>query len=96
LGQARSEWDRGVAKIALGGTSGGINKLEIYKKLRVREVWLHRRERVKVYALRAGSCAPIEKSEVPAGVDLEELPRFAGVGPMTRAVREYRDAPRAG
>jgi Uma2 family endonuclease len=71
-------------------TSGRLDKLEIYRKLRVREVWIHERGQLEVYALRGEQYEPIGASEVLAGIDLVELAKFVSVQPMTRAVREYR------
>lgn len=75
-------------------TSGGIGKLDIYRKLAVREVWIHEHEQLQLYALRDDRYEAILESAVLPGIDLEELVRFVGVQPMTRAVREYREAPR--
>jgi len=73
-------------------SSGGVDKLEIYRRLGVREVWSWRDGRIEVHALRGEAYAPIARSEVLAGLDLELLLRFVDVKPMTRAVREYRRA----
>jgi Uma2 family endonuclease len=40
-----------VLEIAL--TSGGLNKLEIYRRFSVPEVWIWRRQRLEIHALRA-------------------------------------------
>ncbi len=73
-------------------TSGGIDKLEVYKKLGVPEVWFWKDGVMSLYALRGESYQPIEGSELLQGIDLEQLLRFVAVTPMTRAVREYRAA----
>lgn len=71
-------------------TSGGLNKLEIYRKLRVREVWLWKRGQLSVFELVGESYEPRERSTFLPDLDLAELARFLDVRPMTRAVREYR------
>jgi Uma2 family endonuclease len=71
-------------------TSGGIDKLEVYRKLGVREVWIWKRGRIEVFALRGERYEAIERSELLPGIDLAELVRFVEQQPMTRAVREYR------
>jgi Uma2 family endonuclease len=76
-------------------TSGRLDKLEIHRKLRVREVWIHERGQLEVHALRGEQYEPIGASEVLAGIDLVELAKFVSVQPMTRAVREYRATLRA-
>src|SRR5207237_4818123 len=54
-------------------TSGGLNKLEIYRKLGVREVWFWRRGRLTVHALRGDTYLEIPASEILSGIDLMEL-----------------------
>jgi Uma2 family endonuclease len=71
-------------------TSGGVNKLEAYRKLQVREVWYRQRGSVEVYALRGERYEAVEVSEVLPGIDHRALSQFIDVKPMTRAVREYR------
>ncbi len=73
-------------------TSGGLDKLEIYRKLGVREVWFWRDGAITLHALRGEVYQAIAASEVLAGIDLGLLLRFVDVRPMTRAVREYRAA----
>lgn len=76
-------------------TSGGLNKLEVYRKLGVKEVWVWRDASIRLFSLRGAEYVPIERSEVMSGIDLEVLLRFVSVRPMTRAVTEYRAALRA-
>jgi Uma2 family endonuclease len=73
-------------------TSGGIDKLEVYRKLGVREVWIWRRGALEVFSLRGESYVALERSELLRGIDLVELARFVDRQPMTRAVKEYRAA----
>jgi Uma2 family endonuclease len=71
-------------------TSGGLSKLEVYRKLGVREVWLWRLRRFELFALRDDQYEPIARSELLPGLDLTVLVEFLGVRPMTSAVRAYR------
>ncbi|HEU5074116.1 MAG TPA: Uma2 family endonuclease [Polyangiaceae bacterium] len=71
-------------------TSGSIDKLDIYRKLQVREVWFWKRGAISVHKLVGEQYQPIAASELLAGIDLVELLEFIDVRPMTRAVREYR------
>lgn len=73
-------------------TSGGIDKLEIYRKLGVREVWYWKQEQLQLYALRQANYEPIAHSELLPGIDHELILSFVDVRPMTRAVRELRSA----
>lgn len=77
-------------------TSGGLDKLEIYRKLGVREVWFWRDGVVTLHALRGERYEALERSEVLPGIDLPLLLPFVDVQPMTRAVREYRAVLRGG
>ncbi|MEM9458845.1 MAG: Uma2 family endonuclease [Myxococcota bacterium] len=73
-------------------TSGGIDKLKIYRTLGIREVWFWRDWRLEAFALRPEGYEAIEHSEVLPGLDPQFLLRFVSMRPMTRAVRELRAA----
>jgi Uma2 family endonuclease len=73
-------------------TSGGIDKLEAYRGLGVREVWFWRRGALTANLLRDGEYVEGERSELLPGLDLDELASFLG-GPITSdAIRAYRAA----
>jgi Uma2 family endonuclease len=76
-------------------TSGGLNKLEVYRKLDVREVWIWKAGKIQVHALRGDRYVAIERSELLPALDLDQLLEFVDVKPMTRAVTKYREALRA-
>jgi hypothetical protein len=76
-------------------TSGGLDKLEVYRKLAVREVWIWKRGKLEVFGLRGQEYVPLERSELLPALDLDALVRYIDVKPMTRAVTEYRAALRA-
>jgi Uma2 family endonuclease len=71
-------------------TSGGLSKLEVYRKLGVPEVWLWRKRRFELFALREESYEAIARSELLPSLDLGVLAEFLGLRPMTAAVRAYR------
>lgn len=73
-------------------TSGGIDKLQVYRKLGVREVWIWKRGRIDIFSLQEGGYQPATKSALLPGIDLDLLLRFIDIRPMTRAVQEYRAA----
>jgi Uma2 family endonuclease len=74
-------------------TSGGIDKLEIYRPFRVREVWIWEDARITAYGLRDSGYVALAKSEVLPGVDLALLASIVGEGrKQTEAVRAYRKA----
>jgi Uma2 family endonuclease len=76
-------------------TSGGIDKLEVYRKLGVREVWYWRRGSITPYILRGESYAELGTSEALAGIDLDQLARFLDRPTTSAAMRDYRAALRA-
>ncbi len=76
-------------------SSGGIRKLEVYRKLAVREVWFWKQGRISVHELVGEQFEARPASVVLPGIDLEQLARHVAITPMTRAVQEYRDALRA-
>lgn len=75
-------------------TGGGIDKLEVYRKLGVREVWIWQRERMSVHALRDRRYEPVERSELLPALDLDHLLTFVDTEDQTAAVRRYRAAVR--
>ncbi|MBN1605951.1 MAG: Uma2 family endonuclease [Polyangiaceae bacterium] len=77
-------------------TSGGLDKLEIYRKLGVREVWIWKAGAVSLFTLAGEQYQPISASRVLPGIDIDQLLRFVEVRPMTRAVRQYRALLHAG
>jgi Uma2 family endonuclease len=73
-------------------TSGGLDKLEIYSKLAVREVWHWRRGRISVHVLRGGRYRRASGSKVLPGIDLDQLASFLDRETTSAAIREYRAA----
>jgi Uma2 family endonuclease len=71
-------------------TSGGLNKLEIYRRLAVREVWYWRAGRISVHVLRGEAYEEVPASAVLPGIDLGELASFLDRPTASRAIREYR------
>jgi Uma2 family endonuclease len=73
-------------------TSGGVDKLEVYRKLGVREVWYWRKGRLQPYVLRGERYEPIAGSEALAGIDLDQLAGFIDRPTTSQSIREYRAA----
>ena len=79
-------------------TSGGIDKLEIYRRLHVREVWFWIDDRIWIYVLVDGEYQERARSEVVSGIDLGELVRIILAmddARQTETVRAYRRSLRA-
>lgn len=73
-------------------TSGGVQKLEIYRRLGVKEVWFWRRGRISVHVLEADGYSDALSSSVLPGIDLEQLVSFLDRPSASQAMREYRAA----
>jgi Uma2 family endonuclease len=63
----KSDEERPDIAIEVVWTSGGINKLEVYRKLGVREVWFYTRGKLRFFALRR------EADEVYREIAMSEL-----------------------
>lgn len=72
-------------------TSGGIDKLDVYRKLGVREVWYWESGRIQPYVRGVGYAA-VAGSEALPGIDLEQLASFLDRPTASAAIREYRAA----
>lgn len=66
--------DRPDVAIEVIWTSGGIDKLEVYRKLGVREVWFYERGSLRFFELR-GDTGAETYSEIPHSGLLPDLPR---------------------
>ena len=78
--------------IEVSWTSGGIDKLEIYRGLGVQEVWIWKAGRIHVYLLRGESYETAERSALLPELDLELVTSFLDRENQTQAVREFRKA----
>jgi Uma2 family endonuclease len=73
-------------------TSGGLNELEVYRKLGVRESWHWRKGRITPYLLRDGVYEAALASECLPAIDLAELAGFLDQPSTSAAIRAYREA----
>ena len=71
-------------------TSGGLDKLEIYRRLGVREVWVWQRGAIAIFALRGERYERIAGSEFLPQVDLQLIGSLLDAPSQTAAVRELR------
>lgn len=76
-------------------TSGGIDKLEVYRGLGVGEVWMWRDGAIEIHVLVADQYERRARSILLPDLDLAELASFIEPEDQTAAVRRYRDALRA-
>ena len=87
-----SDPERPDLAIEVVWTSGGINKLEIYRKLGVREVWFWRRNRLTAHVLSGEAFTEVPESKVLPGIDLTELASFLDRPTASQAIRQDRAA----
>lgn len=90
VGVGVEETDRPHLAIEVVWTSGGIDKLEVYRKLGVGEVWYWKKGRIQPYALRGEQYEPIPASEVLRGIDLDALTECLAEPTASAAIRAFR------
>jgi Uma2 family endonuclease len=73
-------------------TSGGIDKLEIYRRLGIGEVWFWKESRIEVHVLRQLDYERTDRSRLFPDLDLELLGSFLDRPTALQAVRAFRDA----
>jgi Uma2 family endonuclease len=77
--------------IEVAWTSGGIDKLEIYRRLGVKEVWVWKASRIEVNALRAGRYEIATRSVLFPDLDVHGLSSYLEYPTVIRAVAAFRD-----
>ena len=78
-----------VLEIAL--TSGGVNKLETYRRLKVPEVWIWRRSRLEIFALgNSGTYELSPNSRLLPGLDISLLERCVTIHSWQLARQTFR------
>lgn len=70
-------------------TSGGINKLEIYKRLGIPEVWYWEDGLISVYSLQTGNYQKVTHSALLPDLDLDLIARYSRMADQYDAVLEY-------
>jgi Uma2 family endonuclease len=73
-------------------TSGGINKLEAYKRLEIPEVWFWENGRLRLYSLGDDGYAEVDRSQVLPDLDIVLLARCINIENHLQAMREFRQA----
>jgi Uma2 family endonuclease len=80
-----------VIEIAL--SSGGVDKLEIYRRFNVPEVWFWRGKKLEIFALNtAGAYKPAPKSGLLPDLDISLLQRCLTMHSWQRARQAFRAA----
>ena len=73
-------------------THGGIDKLDVYRGLGVREVWIWKKEELKAYELRGNAYVEISQSVVIPGLAPSFIQEYLDDEDQTAAVRKLRNA----
>ncbi|MFM6278866.1 MAG: Uma2 family endonuclease [Dolichospermum sp.] len=71
-------------------SSGGINKLEAYKRLQIPEVWFWMNDELLFYSLGNEGYEPTSKSQLLPSLDVDLLMRCIGIENHAQALREFR------
>src|ERR1041384_1918839 len=78
-----------VLEIAL--TSGGVSKLEIYRRFKVPEVWFYRHNRIEIFALgSSGSYSTVQRSKLLRGLDISLVERCLRIHSWREARQTFR------
>lgn len=72
-------------------TSGGIDKLEVYRRLGIQEVWFFKKNQFEIYHLRDEAYEKIAKSELLPNLDLAILAQYATASDPLEAALEFRE-----
>ncbi len=73
-------------------TSGGIDKLEAYKRLQIPEVWFWEKSRLSLYALGQEGYEPIASSQLLPELDIGLLVRCVNIPSHVESVKEFKRA----
>ena len=76
--------------IEVAWSRGALDKLEVYRRLGVGEVWIFRKGKLDVHLLRSGRYVRAARSALLPELDLERLVSFIDVNDQTRAVKRWR------
>ena len=87
LGQNRERPDLAIEIVI---TSGGLNKLEAYKRLQIPEVWFWEKEKLSLHQLQANGYVEIQQSQVLPKLDIALLIHCIDMENHAEAVREFR------
>jgi Uma2 family endonuclease len=77
-------------------TSGGLDKLEIYRRLGIGEVWFWKDGRIQIHVLRQERYEPVDRSPLFPDLDVGLLCSFLDRPTAIQAVRAFREALRVG
>ncbi|WP_377475551.1 MAG: Uma2 family endonuclease [Microcoleus anatoxicus] len=89
LGADRERPDLAIEVVV---TSGGIDKLEAYKRLKISEVWFWEKSQLSLYALREEGYEKIASSELLPELDMALFVRCMNIANHVEAIKEFKSA----
>jgi Uma2 family endonuclease len=89
LGADRERPDLAIEVVV---TSGGIDKLEAYKRLKIREVWFWEKSQLSLYALREEGYEKIASSELLPELNIALFVRCMNIANHVEAIKEFKSA----
>jgi Uma2 family endonuclease len=81
--------------VEVAWSRGALNKLEVYRRLGVEEVWIWSKGELEIHVLRGSRYVRSKKSELLPELDLDWLLEFVDVDDQTGAVKRWRKALRS-
>jgi Uma2 family endonuclease len=84
--------DRPQLAIEVEWTRGGIDKLRVYRKLGVDEVWIWRKGVIEIHVLVGEEFERAQRSRILPDLDLGLLTSMLNRDTLTQAVRDFRKA----
>ena len=73
-------------------SSGGVNSLEIYKNLQVKEVWFWQQNKLQIYSLDGNKYMEVRSSRVLPDLDIKLLTKYISQSNIRLAIKEFREA----
>jgi Uma2 family endonuclease len=87
LGADRERPDLAIEVVV---TSGGIDQLEAYKRLKIPEVWFWENSQLSLYALRESGYEQIASSELLPKLDIALFVRCMNIANHVEAIKEFK------
>jgi len=87
-----SDRDRPDLVIEVVVTSGGLDKLEAYKRLQISEVWFWEKGRLSLYGLEFDGYSELSRSQVLPNLNIDVLAECINLPNHTQAVKLFRQS----
>ena len=71
-------------------TSGGVDVLEVYQRLGVKEVWFWQNKQFTIYCLQGDGYEEVSQSQLLSNLDLVLLSQYVTIGEPLEAIIEWR------